>query len=540
MTPRSLQPGIEAVSEFKALTRRAAELWPDKIGLTFDESGERLTFADIERRSNEVGNALGSLGVGPGDKVAVMLRNRVEFPLVWLGIAKSGAAMVPINVFYKSADAGHLLTHSEAKVMVTSDEFVPLIKSIEGPGLGLETVLSVDGDGGGDGGGEVVDFGALVAGAGGAETPLQVYPEDIANIQYTSGTTGHPKGALISHYFWIFSGGLVARELPGLRPDDVILTAQPYYYADPQWNLVAALLSGAELVVLDRFHPSSFWSKVRQHQVTFFYCLGVMPTLLLKMPAEAADREHRLRLVLCSGIPPASHRLIEERWGVPWYEVYGMTECGLCIFDGPEFHDEIVGQGCVGRPTRYHEVRVVDDRGAALPRGERGEIMVRGPAMMDGYFKNPEATNEVFAGGWLHTGDLARMDEKGLLYFVGRKKDMIRRSGENISAAEVEEVIGLHPMVKIVACTAVPDELRGEEVMAYVVLQEGATAETAPPGHLIAWCEERLAYFKVPRYWTYRDDLPRTPSERVRKELLKGEADDPRLGASDRVDGVWR
>ena len=167
-------------------------------------------------------------------------------------------------------------------------------------------------------------------------------------------------------------------------------------------------------------------------------------------------------------------------------------------------------------------------------------MVFRGSGIMDGYFKDPEATSRIFRDGWLHTGDLARMDERGRLYYVGRRKDMIRRSGENISAAEVEETIAAHPAVRMAACVPVPDELRGEEVKAYVVLQPGAAPEEAAPPSLASFCEARLAYFKIPRYWTYRDDLPRTASERVRKDVLLSEQDDLRSGAYDRIDDVWR
>jgi crotonobetaine/carnitine-CoA ligase len=180
---------------------------------------------------------------------------------------------------------------------------------------------------------------------------------------------------------------------------------------------------------------------------------------------------------------------------------------------------------------------VVDDTDTDVPAGTVGEMVLRGPDMMDGYFKNEEATAEIFRGGWLHTGDLVRRDEAGRFFYVGRKKEMIRRSGENISAAEVEETIASHPAVRMAACVPVPDEIRGEEVKAYVVLREGATAE---PAEINAHCEARLAYFKVPRYWTFVDDLPRTPSERIAKHVLVSGVDDLRAGAWDRVDDVWR
>lgn len=536
-----MKSGIEelsvlAVRDLRRLTQRAAELWPERVALTFDKTGECITFDELERRSNAFGNALHALGVTEGDRVAVMLRNRAEFPLAWLGIAKIGAIMVPINVFYKSTDAGYLLEHSEAKLIVTAKEFVPLISAIEGRDLKLKNIVSVDDDGDK----RAVDLRELVMEAPETAPPVTVLPETLANLQYTSGTTGMPKGCMLSHFFWILFGRTIVTEFGGLSEEDVVLTAQPFYYADPQWVLVMTMLIGAELVVLDRFHPSSFWSKVREHGVTFFYCLGVMPKLLFKTSPGASDRDHSVRFVFCSALSQASHHKIEERWGVPWYELYGMTECGMATLEKPEEHEEVIGTGCIGRATRERELRVVDDEGRRQPRGRVGELILRGPGLMDGYFKNAEATKAMFIDGWLHTGDFAWMDEQGRLYFVGRKKHMIRRSGENISATEVEEVIEKHEQVKITACAPVPDDLRGEEVKAYVVLQDGVDPKSVPPRDLIEFCEQRLAYFKVPRYWTYRDDLPRTPSERIRKEILEDEGEDPRLAAYDKVDDVWR
>jgi crotonobetaine/carnitine-CoA ligase len=470
------------------------------------------------------------LGIVPGDVVAVMLPNRAHFPLAWLALSKIGATMVPVNVFYKRADAGYLLAHSEARAVLTTEAHAPLLREIAADGGPAPRILTIDGTI--DGSGQTLD--ALAR----DESPTS-FPTDaahLANIQYTSGTTGHPKGCMLSNGYWL----TMARELVRynrLSSEDTMLTAQPFYYMDPQWNVVCALLTGCELVVLDRFHPTEFWRKIRQHRVSWFYCLGTMPLMLLNNPPAPDDRDHRVRMVMCSAIPPGRHAEIEQRWGAPWYEAFGMTETGGDLAVPIEEHDALVGSGCIGRPLPHREARIVGPDGAELPADEVGEMALRGARMMNGYFKNREATREIMRGGWLHTGDLARRDAAGRFYYVGRLKDMIRRSGENISAAEVEETITCHPAVRLAACVAAPDEVRGEEVMAYVVLLPG---REAGPEELTAHCRDRLAYFKVPRYWTFRDDLPRTPSERVAKGQLRERTGDPRAGAYDRVDAVWR
>ena len=534
MTPTSAtgeaDDPIDAIEDLPSLTARAARLWPDRRCLTFDATGEQLSFAEIERRSDAFANALTANGVVPGDKVGVMLRNVASFPLSWLGISKAGATMVPLNVFYRRDDAAHLLSHSEAKAVVTADEFVPLLSEIGDTDGPAPRRLSIDGDGGR----KAIELAPHLSNDAAPATTIA--PAHLANIQYTSGTTGHPKGCMLSNAYWLALARKIVR-YGGLGRDDVMLTAQPFYYMDPQWNVACALMAGCELVVLDRFHPSSFWSKVREHGATWFYCLGTMPLMLLKQPPDPADRDNQVRMIMCSAIPPARHAEIEERWGAPWHEAFGMTETGGDLAVSREEHDALVGTGSIGRPMEGREAAIHDDDGGALPAGEVGELVLRGANMMDGYYKNEAATAEIFKDGWMHTGDLARQDDDGRFYYVGRKKDMIRRSGENIAAVEVEETIASHPAVKLVGCVPVPDDMRGEEVKAYVVLQDGADADM---GDLIAHCDARLAYFKVPRYWTFRDDLPRTPSERIAKGQLKDETADLRIGAYDRSDEVWR
>lgn len=534
---------MEDVRDLAALTRRAADRWGTRAALCFDETGEVYSFDDIERLTNKAANALTALGIQTGDRVAIMLANRPDWPLTWLGIVKAGAVMVPVNRYYKSADAGFLFSHAGVAAIVTSDALAPIVRAaISEAGMDpAPLILSVDGDADGNAGGDVDgagrNFRAAVQAA--PETPRgrEIGESSVANIQYTSGTTGEPKGCMLPNGW--FTG--FARRVQGtdfaMREGDIVLTAQPYYYVDPQWILATTLQAGAELVVLDRFHPSSFWDKLRQYGVTWFYCLGVMPKMLLNQPEDARDREHAVRLVVCSAIPPADHARIEARWGAPWYEAYGLTETGLDIAVTAEEHDALVGSGCIGRPMPEREVRIVDGEGLDVPDGGAGELIQRGPGMMEGYYRNPEATAAAIRDGWFHTGDLARRDENGLIYFTGRKKDMIRRAGENISAAEVEGVIMQHPAVELAACLAVPDDLRGEEIKAYVVLREAGALE---PADLADWVADRLAYFKVPRYWTWRESLPRTPSERVIKSELAGQGEDFSVGAWDRSDGVWR
>ena len=509
------------------LIERAAGLWGEATCLRFDETGETVSFAEIDRHTAAIARWLIARGIQTGDRVAVMVRNRAAFPLLWLGIARAGAALVPMNVGYRTADAHYILSHSEARLVMAQAEFLPLLAGVavrDGVVADIESV----------GDGALADLSRLDAAA---DLPA-VDAKTLANIQYTSGTTGFPKGCMLPHGYWLAMGQRVYLDAaPHLAPGEVVLTAQPFFYIDPQWNLVTALLSGAELVVLDGFHPSSLWQKIRDYGVTFFYCLGSMPTLMLKMPAHPDDRNHKVRKVLCSAIPPNLHAALEERWRAPWFEAFGMTESGADIAVTEDEHDDLVGSGCLGRPMRGREADVFDDDDRSTASGVVGELVLRGTWLMDGYFRNQEATRDAMRGGWLHTGDFARKDDRGRFYYVGRKKDMIRRAGENVAAAEVEQVIEDHEAVESAACVPVPDDIRGEEIKVYLVMDDQGKAD---PAALAAWCAERLAAFKVPRYWAFVAQLPRTPSERVAKQLLIGGASDLTANSYDRVDGIWR
>ncbi|MPY77172.1 MAG: AMP-binding protein [Actinophytocola sp.] len=509
---------LAEIDDLATLVTRAASRWPDRTAWVFDETGTSLTFDDVARQSARLAGVLAGYGISAGDRVAVMLRNRPEFPLLWLALARIGAAIVPVNTNYREVDGGHVLAHSGARLAVVEPEFADLLARVQ-PRTELEWVLTPD------------DLAAASAAYEGATA----VPEQPVNVQYTSGTTGAPKGCVLSHRYWLTLVRGLVTDFPSISDSDTLITAQPFHYIDPQWNVALGLAAGARLVVLDRFHPSTFWQQVRDYDVTWFYCLGLMPTLLLRQPEHTDDLRHRVRAIHASAIPRDLHAALEQRWGVPWYEAFGMTETGADIRMSESDHDELVGSGCIGRPTRDREAVILGEDGLPLPRGETGELALRGTGLMLRYHDDPDATRRAFRGGWFHTGDLATMDERGRVYYVGRTKDMIRRSGENVSADEVERTLQQHPGVSLAAVIAVPDEVRGEEIKAFVV-PSGATSPV--PDDLAEFCSAKLAYFKVPRFWSVVDSLPMTPSERVAKGQLRD--GDPRARTYDRVEQLWR
>lgn len=495
--------------------------------------GRSMSFAETDRRSDQVAAWLKTLGVARGDRVAVMMPNGLEFPVCWLGIGKAGAIMVPVNVQYQARDLVYTLADSGASLALVAPHLVEAVETARAQCPALRRVVAVPSDTmAGDTSGEL----QLVLDSMPTGGVIDAGHDDLFNIQYTSGTTGDPKGCMLTHEYWVLLGQRAAH-FARMQADDVALTAQPFYYMDPQWNVAMCLVAGATLVILPRFSATTFWKSVRDSGATFFYVLGTMPVFLLKQPPDPlVDRTHRVRFVACSGIVPSLHADIEERWGVPWREVFGMTETGADLMV-PVEESQSVGTGWMGRPIDGKEACIMDDTGKALGDNEPGELCVRGRGLMRGYWNRPEATAERLRGGWLHTGDLVVREASGHYRMVGRLKDMIRRGGENISAAEVEGVLAEHPAVRAAAVVPVPDELRGEEVKAFVQLQEPSTPPA--PDQLLAFVRERLALFKSPRFIEFVDEFPRTPSERIEKHKLLAGRSDQRRGAWDASTGAW-
>jgi len=467
-----------------------------------------------------------------------MLPNGLDFPLAWLAVPMLRAVAVPVNAGYGPADLGHVLRDSGAVHALVGREQLPVVSEVRERGAApalrrvqalrdLELSPPAEGAPAGARGGAEPGPGSA---SPEPDAEVAAGPSEPVTIQYTSGTTGRPRGCILDHGYWL---GL-ARTMQGflgLGPDDVLATAQPQSYMDPSWNLVLALVAGAPLVVFPRFSASRFWRDVGREGVTFFYCIGTMPLYLLRQPSDpSVDRGHRVRLVYCSGIPPALHAAFEERWGCPWRETYGSTELGVVLLVPPE-DEASVGTGSMGPPVPGRRVQVVREGGAPAEPGEAGELQVRGGPTMQGYHGDPEATEAWRRDGWCRTGDLVEPIGDGYRH-VGRKKDMIRRAGENIAAAEVEAVLAEHPAVRAAACIPVPDPLRGQEVKAYVQLAEGAVAAGPDAAALRAFVLERLARFKAPRYVEFVDAFPLTASQKI----ARGELMDSR---EDHVEGSW-
>ncbi|HLF40166.1 MAG TPA: AMP-binding protein [Acidimicrobiia bacterium] len=494
---------------------------PERPFLAFGD--RRWSYGEFRDEVTGTAQALHAAGVTPGDRVGIHLPNRPEYLFLMFALSRLGAVMAPLNPALTVRELAYQLDHSGATLAFTTPELAARCAEA-GPDV------------------PSVDVGARWrgwrAGGDGAEIPPAPGDGDaVAGILYTSGTTGDPKGAMITQRGYL-AGGRGMASL-GITGDDVLMTALPLYHLNAQaYSVMGALTAGASLVLEARFSASAWWEQVRARQATIFNAIGAMVAMLLAQPPSPAERDHYVRFVVTT-VPPQLWRPFEERFGVTVVSGYSQTESILGCITRP---DRPAPVGSVGTPLPGLEVKLVDGDGKAVPVGEAGEALVRPVGegvIMAGYYRDPVRTAEVMAGGWLRTGDLLRQDADGLYYFVDRVKDIVRRSGENISSAEVEGALLAHPAVAEAAVVAVPDPIRIEEVKAIVRLAAGETPDSTRPQDLIAWCEERLAAFKVPRYLDFRDEeMPKTPTMRVRKFELRTSAD-PVKGCWDRVAGEW-
>jgi crotonobetaine/carnitine-CoA ligase len=478
----------------------------------FIDSGEMLTYADLEPRVLALAAGFARLGVGKGTHVAVMLPNIAAMPLTWLSIGVLGAVMVPLNTGYSEREIAYVIGDSEATWLVTDPACLAVVERTAAEGriaLAPEHIIVA-----GDPPAGYASLASLMAeGSGTFQPPDDVGHDSLLNIQYTSGTTGFPKGCMLTQRYWLSAGKVNAfRDGRDYRR---ILASTPLYYMDPQWLLLMALYQRATLYVALRQSASRFAGWLRTYGIEF--CL--LPVLTLKQPEDPQDQRNAVVRANVYGIPPHLHGDIEARFDLCAREAFGMTEIGPTLYLPIEATD-MVGSGSCGIPCPFRECRVADEQGASVPPGTVGELLVRGPGILLGYYNKPKATHAAFHGDWFRTGDLFRMDERGYFYIVGRLKDMIRRSGENIAAREVEAVLTAHRSVAEAAVIPVRDEVRGEEIKALIVWQDGVAGDAGDLADLIEHCRRNLATFKVPRYFQSRTSLPKTGSSKIAKHLL--------------------
>ncbi len=500
------------------LLRARVEAQPDKAFLHFEE--RTWSYARFGAEVERVARGLRELGVASGQRVALLLPNCPEFLFVWFALASLRAIAVPINTAFRPAEAAYPLAHAGPSLVVAAEGLRHTLQpAMDQASLACPVVFA-----GADG----IELGGS---RGAAPDPGAAEPDDVSCFIYTSGTTGRPKAVMQTQRNYVLTGEGFTRWLR-LRRDDRVMALLPLFHINAQaYSTMGALAAGATLILLERFSVSRFWDQVRRHQATEVNVIGSMLLMLWKEPPSPRDREHAVRVLYGAPAPREVCRQLEERFGVAVVEGFGMSECTFGLIqplDGPRV------PGSMGRPRDLPErgitndVRIVDAEGRDCPPGAPGELLLRNRVMMAGYYKDPERTAEALRDGWVHTGDIATRDAEGEFFYVARKKEIIRRRGENISPAEIEAVLNGHPAVQEAAVIGVPSEYSEEDVAACVVLKDpaGVTADA-----LRSWCATRLAPFKVPTQWRFLDALPKTSTQKVQKDALRAE----HLAARDRT-----
>ncbi len=497
------------------LRRRVAESG-DKPFLYFNE--RVISFAEMDRRSSMAAGMLARIGVRKGDKVCLMVSNRPEFLELWFGLAKLGAIMVPLNTSLKGEGFTYITNHSDAAVFVLEDKFASAFQKAEPTLTKIAKRIWVGSADSMPAG--FTNYDAATAACASVQPASPVLaPSDLMSIIYTSGTTGLPKGAMISHFNYANTGKNWAETVVRATPDDIFFTTLPLFHANAQmFTTMGSLVSGCPVVLREKFSASRFFDEIRQYGATIFNYIGAMLTMLMKQPPRPDDAHNPARLTFGGAAPKEIWRSFEQRFGLTIMEGFGLTESGGVCLVNPY---EKVKVGSIGKPLSFCEVKVVDAFDNELPAGLSGEIVMRTMvpnAIFLGYYKDPDRTVESMRNGWFHTGDRGYVDEDGYFYFLDRMKDCIRRRGENISSFEIEKIINSHPKVLESAAIGVPSELGEEEVKVFVVRREGAAL---PPEEIIAWCDERMANFMVPRYVEFIDAFPKTATERTQKYELR-------------------
>ena len=460
---------------------------------------------------------LAAAGLRPGERIGLYLYNRPDFFVNFLAANSLGLSIVPINPDLRSAELTWLIDHSELRLMIAAAAAPPVLAEVCGK-AGVP-VIAADG----------------VPPSCASQAPLPPAPPEASKTEaallYTSGTTGLPKGCQLSQEYFLYAGDWYVEMPPpwGLsQASEVMITPLPLFHMNALACSVMAMVSCAGcLVPLDRFHPSSWQADVRDSGATILHYLGVMPSILMQLPESSDDRDHTVRFGFGAGVDRTLHARFEARFGFPLLEAWAMTETGAGACIAATDPDRRIGLNCFGRAEESVEVLIQREDGQPAGRDEPGELLVRRAGadphfgFFTAYYKNPEATEEAWQGGWFHTGDIVEQDADGFFYFRDRKKNIIRRSGENIAAIEVEAVLARHPDVAQLAVGPVADDLRGDEVACLVVPRNPDQDMQALFDALFALASDQLAYYKAPGWFARVDSLPLTGTQKVQRGGLQ-------------------
>ncbi len=502
------------VETTRDLLNANAESYPDIPFLIYYD--EIVTYKDLDERTDAFANYLTQHGIGRGDAVSFMMVNSPEFFYTHLGTQKVGAMAVPISCWWQGEEVAFLVNDCLPKVLVMDAEYAPIVSEIKERIPSVERILintpeEMDLDFPSERLSRVIE--KFTGGQAAAEKPV---PDDVAEVMYTSGTTGRPKGVMLTH------GNIIAAcyaktEIISVQPGERSLCVLPLFHSGGLNDLAFPCIYRAVTIVLrQRFSASEFWECVERYKVNAFYIVPTMWNILLRAPEAATVNTESFKFGISGSapIPPEQLKECETRFGVPILEAYGATENTGGITTN-QLDDS--KWGSIGKPFKGFEVEIFDDDGNTLAPGERGEIVVRGDAVMKGYFNSPEATADTIKKGWLHTGDIGYMDEDGFFFIVDRKKEMIIRGGVNVYPKELEHVIATHPKVNTVAVLPEPHEKYGQVAKACIVLKRG---EEATETEIREFCEQKMAPYKIPEQILFRENLPINAVGKVAKRTL--------------------
>ena len=489
----------------------ASRRWPQRTALLGDWGV--MSFADLEARAARVAAGLVRLGVKPGDRVGYMMNNAPEVVVAYFAILRIGAVAVAINVMLRPAELAYLLGDSGAVALVCEASVVDAVVKARGEAADLRAVVALDAPAAAG----TLPFSALEAGEQPAPPVADRDPDDVAMIMYTSGTTGAPKGVMMTHAWLDFTtlGWVCVYKLSG---EDRFFVGSPFFYAIGSiMDVLAPFRVGASAVLLDRFRPRAALDAITRYRPTATVLVPTAAAMLLNEYDPARDDVSSMSIFFTAGspVPPGVRERLRSTFGWELREIYGLTEAHMVAVGARGLPPR---EGMLGVPGGNLVVRVVDDADRELPRGEVGEIVCRGETVTAGYWRKPEATAESYRGGWFHTGDLGIMDADGYLKIVDRKKEMIISGGANIYPAEVDRVLNQHPALAAATLVGLPDPTYGERACAVVVRRPGASVTA---DEVIAFCRERLAAYKCPRVVVFVPELPLTASGKVARRQLR-------------------
>lgn len=501
---------------------------PARVDRDWSPSGAEYSYGECLQIVEDLRKRYEAAGYGIGHRVALLLEMRPDHFFHFLALNALGCGIVPVNPDYRHDETLYLVDHSEADLLVCLPHRLADMEKVAADRQSKPLPVL-----------NALDMPRELPRPQTPRRPGEPGHETECGLLYTSGTTGRPKGCILSNFYYLNAGAWY-RDLGGRlairEGEDRFYNPLPLFHMNHgAVTACCAMLTANCLILTERFSPNRWWQEVVQTGATIIHYLGVVPPLLLNQPVSEEERRHSVRFGLGAGVEPELHEPFEKRFGFPLVEVWGMTETGRIFTDNHEPRQ--INTRAFGRPLPGLEAMVADDQGREVPRGQEGELLVRHSAatprhgFFSGYLKNEQATEEAWAGGWFHTGDVVRQAEDGMLYFVDRKKNIIRRSGENIAAAEIEACLQAHEAVAQVAVLAAPDEIREEEVMACIVPMQGVAPGPELGEALFAWCYERLAYFKAPGWILFVETLPTTGTQKVQKTQIFAPGEDPRKRA---------